>query len=144
MNSPLALIDRFKHEYADFGAELIGALPDLYLDNVKFIDPVHHLEGLDEVVRYYNVSISGLNYCRFEFIQTIVGDGDAAFTWLMRYSHKKIKKGEPIEVNGSSFIRFDDKIYYHRDYYDLAEMMFDHLPLLGGLSRFVKRKIGGQ
>jgi hypothetical protein len=34
-------------------------------------------------------------------------------------------------------------VAYHRDYWDAAEELYEKLPVLGGLMRFLKRRAAG-
>ena len=50
---------------------------------------------------------------------------------------------EPITVRGASHLRFatDGRIALHRDYWDAAEELYEKLPLLGALMRWLKRRV---
>ena len=54
-------------------------------------------------------------------------------------------KGQSIErrIHGSSHLRFahDGRVAYHRDYWDAAEELYETLPLLGSLLRWIKRRL---
>jgi hypothetical protein len=43
-----------------------------------------------------------------------------------------------------SYLQFDKagKVRYHRDYFDLGAMLYEHLPLLGSLVKTIKRRLG--
>jgi hypothetical protein len=34
------------------------------------------------------------------------------------------------------------KIYYHRDYFDMGAMLYEHLPLLGRIIQRLKHRLG--
>ena len=60
----------------------------------------------------------------------------------MTYSHKQLNSGKPITVEGHSFIMGDDsKVTYHRDYVDLGQMLYEHIPVLGRLIQWVKKRM---
>ncbi|HDY7901818.1 TPA: nuclear transport factor 2 family protein, partial [Vibrio vulnificus] len=53
------------------------------------------------------------------------------------------KKGACVEVKGVSHLKFEaGKVIYHRDYFDLGEMLYENLPLLGGIIRAIKQRLG--
>ena len=58
-------------------------------------------------------------------------------------SIKKYKPDLAQVIRGSSHLRFDaqSKVCYHRDYWDAAEELYEKLPLIGGLMRFMKRRM---
>jgi len=53
-------------------------------------------------------------------------------------------RGKPVSqcIRGSSHIRFNSAglVIYHRDYWDAAEELYEKIPLLGNLMRFLKRQ----
>jgi hypothetical protein len=59
--------------------------------------------------------------------------------WEFRYG-----KGQCIR--GASHLRFadDGRIAYHRDYWDAAEELYMKLPLLGGLMRWLRKRLSAR
>jgi hypothetical protein len=49
----------------------------------------------------------------------------------MHYRHPKIKAGTPQILNGATLIKYEDKVNYHEDFYDMGAMIYQHIPLLG-------------
>ena len=62
----------------------------------------------------------------------------------MTFRHKSLAGGKTILVSGTTFLRLNDdnKVYFHRDYFDLGEMLYEHLPLLGRLLTTIKGRLG--
>jgi hypothetical protein len=130
-----AVIEKFCEVYQQLNKE------NIYSNNVIFVDAVERIEGLDELQRYFNRLYKNISFCRFDIEQTIVGQGQASVIWTMTFSHQRLKSGKSIEVHGCSHLKFTEKIYYHRDYLDLGEMVYEQLPLLGRVIKLVKRRI---
>jgi hypothetical protein len=43
-------------------------------------------------------------------------------------------------MDGVSHLKFDDLVYFRRDYYDVGSMLYEHIPVLEGfVSGFRKR-----
>jgi hypothetical protein len=60
--------------------------------------------------------------------------------WTMEYKTPKINKGEAIRVDGVSLLTLHgDMIVFHRDYYDLGQMVYENVPLLGRIIKRIKR-----
>ena len=57
-------------------------------------------------------------------------------------THPRLNRGNEFSVAGVSIIKFNDKIYSHRDYFDLGAMLYEQLPLFGSMTKFIKRKLG--
>lgn len=70
-------------------------------------------------------------------------DGDkASLSWTMIYRHPKLNKNQVIKVFGNSLIKGkDEHVYYHRDYLDLGEMIYEHIPFFGKLVKYLKKKV---
>jgi hypothetical protein len=126
-----ALIAQFKQAYADFSVDTLGSLRELYANEVVFIDPVHRVEGLGALERYFAASANNLRFCRFEFLDEAINEHSAFFKWAMHYSHSKIAAGSPLQLQGASFIKFAERITYHEDFYDMGAMVYEHIPVLG-------------
>lgn len=140
------LVSRLIASYACFDPESVETIGSLYHPNVVFIDPVKQIEGQAALVEYFTAMAAGLTECRFHFNEVICdyrGEAihQAALFWDMHYSHPKIRSGKLLHLPGSSHIKFADSIYYHRDYYDLGQMLYEHLPLLKTAIGHIKKRL---
>jgi limonene-1,2-epoxide hydrolase len=53
-----------------------------------------------------------------------------------------MNKGKPIAVDGITMLKIaDDRVVYHRDYYDLGQMVYENIPLIGRLIKKIKRAL---
>ena len=70
-------------------------------------------------------------------------EGDQAFlTWEFRFRFKRFDTQTDQVVLGTSHLVLDaqQRISMHRDYWDVAEELYEKLPWLGGLMRWLKKK----
>ena len=137
-----AIIDKFCEVYQKLNKDNLDLLTTIYDENIIFKDALHHVQGIDELHRYFQHLYQNLSFCQFDIEQVICQQGHASIIWTMTFSHKKLNSGKEIQVNGSSHLKFDRKIYYHRDYLDMGQMVYEHLPLLGGLIKLIKKRVG--
>lgn len=75
---------------------------------------------------------------RFEIVSAL-GEGDAAFVvWVFHCG----VAGRQLTVQGASHLRFNQagKVVDHRDYWDAAEEMWQHLPLIGKPVAWLRRR----
>ena len=147
MNQQLApsevLLSQFKAFYRDLQNANTVDMQDFYANDILFKDPIHQIQGIDHLMSYMQASIGNTTECRFEFLDEIVNDHSAYIKWQMHYRHPKLSQGnKPLSLLGISHIMYDEKITYHEDIYDLGAMVYEHLPLLGGITRYVKRNLG--
>jgi limonene-1,2-epoxide hydrolase len=113
-----------------------------YTEDIHFVDPVGEVRGVDAMLTYYEHLYANLISIRFDFDKRVQSDeAELMIPWTMYARHKRIKSGEEIRVDGVSHIKFrDGKAYFHRDYFDLGQMLYEHLPIIGGLTRWIKKK----
>jgi limonene-1,2-epoxide hydrolase len=128
--------------YQNFSLESIDTMNQIYADGVLFEDPMRACESLVAVQAHMRGLITNLKSCEF-VIQTWTQDDKQLFVqWTMIYSHRKLNKGLKIEVEGCSRFEFkDDLIIYHRDFFDMGKMVYEHVPLLRGLIKVLKAKL---
>lgn len=138
----LYVVERLKTFYADFTGADLNRLADFYHADVQFIDPVDSICGLAMLRAYFERTRPGLNHCRFVFEEQFDCDGDVCLVWTMHYSHSKLRSGKNLQLPGISrlWVR-DDLVIYHRDYYDLGQMLYEHIPLMGRAVRALKQRI---
>ena len=135
------VVEEFTRFYESLGAGTSVDLTPVYADNIEFIDPVHRMQGLPALDQYFNDLMTNVASLEFRITETDVSDGQAYLQWIMSYQHPKLAGGQTINVAGISHIRFEDKITYHRDYYDLGEMLYEHVPLYGWITRWLKARL---
>lgn len=139
MGSPL-LAD-FCRIYQSLDRDNLHQLKEVYSQQVEFVDAVHKMQGLEEVNQYFEHLYQNMKYCRFIIENIIEQNGEACLVWRMEYAHHKINSGKMITVDGSSFLKFSDKIYFHRDYVDMGQMLYEHLPVVGRVIKGIKKRV---
>jgi hypothetical protein len=46
-----------------------------------------------------------------------------------------------ISVRGVSHLQINDKIDYHEDFYDMGAMLYEQLPLIGTVTRWLRLRL---
>jgi len=139
-NFPLWL-NNFINIYQTLSIDNLDLLKNIYHQDITFIDPIHKVQGYDNLVNYFEGLYENLSTCEFIIEQVIVQDSHAALYWKMSYQHAKLNKGKTVTVLGTSHIEGKgDKVYYHRDYLDLGVMLYEQLPIIGRLIRWIKKR----
>jgi len=136
-------LERFLNYYNNLSQNNLDSLAELYSNNVEFIDPVHHMLGLDQLQQYVSPAYARLSSCHFVATSQIANQDQGCLSWVMTFTHDAIGNGKPISVHGCSVVHWNSegKIAYHRDYYDLNEMVLEHIPLLGWVTKKIKKKM---
>ncbi|UPW19709.1 nuclear transport factor 2 family protein [Agarivorans sp. TSD2052] len=133
-----AIVQQLEQFYAELGMTQVGRLSEIYSEDIEFIDPLHHLHGLEDLSHYFEHLLQNTDKCQFSFSSRLIADGEFSLTWQMQFAHPKLGNGRLIALDGISHLKFAEKIYYHRDYYDVSAMLHDHIPVIGWLSKKLK------
>ena len=121
----------FRSLYQSFDKETLERLPHFYSDDIFFKDPIHQLNGIEALTRYFASFCDPELACNFVFSNQLITEEQAFFQWDMHYRHPRLKNGEPLTLKGGTLIKFNSHIYYHEDLYDMGAMIYQHIPILG-------------
>jgi hypothetical protein len=137
------LITDLKEAYRHLGLNNINALESIYSEDVTFIDPVNTIIGRDAMLKHFQNSYQDVLACRFEFDANveIITQGQAFLSWKMTYQHRKLKSKKPIEVNGASYIQFEQRVIWHRDWFDLGQMVYENIPVVSTITGLIKSRL---
>jgi len=114
---------------------------EFYANDIEFIDPLGEVNGIDNIIKYYKNLYENVVSIKFETVNEFERGEESVFVWQMHLVHKKVGSGAPILVEGVSVFRFENgKAVYHRDYFDLGTMIYEKIPVLGSLIRWIKEK----
>ena len=140
MNTNTSLIERFKNYFRVLHESDLSELGDLYSDQIIFKDPIHDIRGLVELEDYFTAMCSDLTDCRFEYLDEVVTENTAFVKWVMHFKHPRLGN-KLISVRGVTHLKFGDKIDYHEDFYDMGAMLYEQLPLIGNVTRWLRLRL---
>lgn len=137
-------LDTFLDSFNHLDKTSLNLLDSIYHPDICFIDPAHTLEGLPALKRYFTALYDNVRSIRFTFDARMQSGRQAFVTWTMEISHPRLAKGQPVTVDGCSHLTFapDGRVLRHQDYFDLGAMIYEHLPLMGSLTRTIKKRLG--
>lgn len=119
----------------------LARLAEFYTAEARFKDPFNDVTGVPAIRRIFEHMFTALDEPRF-VVRDIVAEGEQCFlTWDMHFRMKRFSR-EPQVIHGGSHLRFaaDGRVALHRDYWDAAEELYEKLPLVGALMRWLKRQ----
>jgi ketosteroid isomerase-like protein len=122
--------------------ESVDDIDRIYAPDAFFKDPFNEVRGVPAIQHIFAHMFRSLERPRF-VIHDSVAQGDQCFlSWNFRFAQRRGKAREMI-IRGASHLRFadDGRIAMHRDYWDVAEELYEKLPLLGTLMRWLKRRV---
>ena len=115
---------------------------DYYAATARFKDPFNDVTGIAAIQHIFTHMFVALENPHFVVTTQVVQGQQCVMTWEFRFGFKNFKKGEPQVILGATHLVFSDAglVTLHRDYWDAAEELYEKLPLVGGLMRWLKRR----
>ncbi len=148
MNDPLMQHTDGLHALVDFFETLtqdsIKRIDTIYSADAFFKDPFNEVRGRAEIARIFRHMFAQVNAPRFVVTTQLRQEDQAFLTWDFHFRMKRFSTAEQC-IRGATHVRFDadGQVCLHRDYWDAAEELYEKLPVLGSLMRWLKRA-GGQ
>ena len=134
----IARIATLFETFAPADVQRLGAY---YRDDAFFRDPFHEVRGLREIQRIFTAMFETMDDPRFAVTQRIANGPEIVLLWRLSFR----LRGAPQSLDGASHLRLDGQelIAWHRDYWDPAEGIYEKLPVVGALMRWIKRRAAG-
>jgi limonene-1,2-epoxide hydrolase len=113
----------------------------LYTADARFKDPFNEVQGVAAIQAIFAHMFVNLDQPRFVVREAVV-QGELCFlTWDFLFRMKRFNRAEQC-IRGASqlWLAEDGRIAVHRDYWDVAEELYEKLPVLGGLMRWLKKR----
>ena len=120
----------------------VSRLGEFYTEDAYFKDPFNEVRGLKAVERVFAHMFDALHEPRFVITARVV-DGDQCFlSWDFHFRFKKFKPEASQTIRGATHLKLaaDGRVRFHRDYWDAAEELYEKLPVVGGLMRWLKKR----
>ena len=127
--------------FEDLSPADLERLDAIYTPQARFKDPFNEVQGIPAIRDIFDHMYRSLRAPRFIILDAL-GEGDQAFvTWEFRFHLLRFRQEEQV-VRGATHLRFapDGRLDLHRDYWDAAEELYEKLPAVGTLMRWLKRQ----
>lgn len=121
--------------------QTLPRLAEIYTPDARFKDPFNEVQGTAAIQRIFEHMFGSLDGPRF-VVRDVVAQGRQCFlTWDFIFRMKRFSTDEQV-IRGGSHLRLaeDGRIAEHRDYWDAAEELYEKLPVVGALMRWLKRR----
>ena len=122
--------------------ETVADIGRFYTEETYFRDPFNEVRGIAPLEHIFSDMFMRLHEPRFTVVETILDEKGAVLIWDFDFRIKALKPALQRRIHGLSHIRFavDGRVSYHRDYWDAAGELYQQLPIVGGLMRWLKRR----
>ena len=113
---------------------------DLFYDeNVFFTDPFNEFKGRDKLMRVFAHMFENLENPHFVILDTIENSECVFLTWDFYLKFK----GRGHKIHGSSHLKYnkENRIVYHRDYWDVGEEILLKIPFIKFMYSYIQKKM---
>ena len=113
----------------------------VYSEQASFKDPFNRVQGLTAITAIFSHMFATLDAPRFAVVDAVAAGDDAFLTWDFSFRSRGAG-ARTLCIHGASHLRFgpDGRVLMHRDYWDAAEEVYEKLPVIGALMRWLKRR----
>lgn len=119
----------------------LARLAEFYTPDARFKDPFNEVQGSDAIRRIFEHMFVALDEPRFVVRERIVQGPQCFLAWDFLFRMKRFSRGQQCIRGGSHLVlAADGRIALHRDYWDAAEELYEKLPMLGALMRWLKKR----
>jgi len=117
-------------------------LPQLYAAQAYFRDPFNEVRGVAQIARIFEHMYEALDQPHFVVTERLHQGRQCFLVWEFRFRFRRFERSAWQVVHGSSHLRFDEAglVDYHRDYWDAAQELYEKIPGLASLMRWLRRQ----
>ena len=135
-------VERIVSLFETFAPADVQRLGEYYCDDAYFKDPFNEVRGPDAIRRIYAHMFDALDEPRFVVTQQMAQGAECWLVWEFRFRYRTFMKGRTQVVRGASHLLLaaDGRIHSHHDYWDAAGEVYEKLPVIGLLMRWLKRR----
>ncbi len=132
-------VKKFVSYFENLNDNEVTSLSGIYDDRIIFQDPIHRLDSISAVTSYFQKLNKNLKSGGFNFTSVRIVERTCYLEWVMKVELHRPKK--EVSAKGISVLTYEDKITYHRDYFDAGELFYENVPVLGGIIRMIKQRL---
>ncbi len=148
--SPARTAETALHTVVEFFEHLqpsdLAQLDAIYTADAQFKDPFNEVQGVPAIAQIFAHMFDNLDAPRFVITQQVQQGVQCFVTWDFIFSLRSVNAGVPLIVRGASHLVLREeagewRVALHRDYWDAAEELYEKLPVVGSLMRWLKRRV---
>ena len=132
-------LPEFREWVINLNESTLDDIVSYYDEKVFFKDPFNEFSGREKLKKLFLHMFITFKNPHFEFIDTIENSEEIFLTWDFIFSYKE----KLFKIHGSSHLKLNDeeKIAYHRDYWDVGEELLLKIPLIKSLYGLFQNKL---
>ena len=133
-------LQSLQFEYENIQIERITHLVGHYSPDAVFKDPFQEVVGHKAISQIFLKMFAQLDDPSFKILSQMHNHSEASLLWEFNFRFKRWNT-KPQSFKGVSWLKFNASglIESHIDYWDVAEGVYEKLPLIGAAMRFLKK-----
>lgn len=129
--------------YEQLSPAHLSELDVYYAPDAHFKDPFNDVHGLPAITQIFAHMFATLEQPHFTVTQRIVQDDKASLRWEFHFRLRRWRPQVEQCIHGVTLLRFDahGHVTLHHDYWDACQELYEKLPVLGGLMRWLRKSV---
>ncbi len=117
-------------------------LYESYSASARFINPFNDVTGADAIHGIFKHMFAAQQVPRFTVLSSLTEGDQCVLLW----DFDARRNGQPVHIHGASHLRFDaeSRVAWHRDHWDPAREIYETLPLIGLVLRWLRRQLAAR
>ena len=142
LDTPAHSLSRLVVFFETLTEKSVADLPLIYAPEAQFKDPFNDVKGCEAIAAIFSHMFVALKAPRFVVTERISQGRQCFLTWEFRFKFKNYQRSTEQVILGASHIVFNAQglVSLHRDYWDAAEELYEKLPVVGSVMRWLKRR----
>ncbi|MBU6284931.1 MAG: nuclear transport factor 2 family protein [Betaproteobacteria bacterium] len=140
-----AKLNQIKAFYETLSPSSLDQISELYGPEARFKDPFQSVQGLPAIRAVFEHMFAIQPHSRFvvDGITQTAHPLTVPAQSCLRWTYWLVLRGKTVSIQGCTWLCLDQQGYIvdHRDYWDAAEELYEKLPVLSWLMRWLRRKI---
>ncbi len=138
-------IDRMVQVFEALTESSIGELRTIYAPDACFADPFQAVQGVAAIEQVFRHMFATLEQPHFVVTGSVLQGDQCVLLWDFRFRFRTFHTQVDQTVPGASHLRFDaqGRITHHQDYWDAAHGLYQKMPLIGALMRWLRKRVNG-
>jgi ketosteroid isomerase-like protein len=140
--SPAPSLDALVHWFEHLTPQSLAELDRHYAADARFKDPFNDVQGHAAIHAVFEHMFASLHAPRFVVTGRVQQGQQAFLTWDFVFRFRRFDTTTEQTICGATQLVLDAAglVTLHRDHWDAAEELYEKLPVVGSLMRWLKRR----
>lgn len=144
-DTPEAALQRVVYFFEHLQPTDLAQMARIYTADADFKDPFNEVRGLAQIAPIFAHMFDALESPRFVITQQVQQGAQCFVTWDFLFAMRRLDAGRTQTIRGASHLILREeaglwKVAMHRDYWDAAEELYEKIPLVRLVMKWLKKK----